>query len=65
MSEVRFQSRTCRAEAILDALEADTGVFPFLTSSDGERAYAVDGPDDFDSVLDRIQPDWRSHIARS
>ena len=44
-------------------------MYPFRTSGNGARSYAVTeeggGIEGFDLVLDRLQPDWREHLDRT
>jgi hypothetical protein len=64
MPEITLVPLTDRGRELLDALEAATrGVLPFRTSDDGRRSYAAD-PDHVAEILERLEPDWREHVAR-
>ena len=56
-------------EKILDQLQSERGVYPFVTSSEGMRGYALDDAtgtaSEVEANLDPIQPDWREHLARA
>jgi len=64
-----MQPRDTRGAGILDALEAKTEIAPYATDTYGGRRYWLSskdaGPNAFDTTLDTIAPDWRSHITRT
>ncbi len=69
MAEVTFTPLTDRGTGLLDQMEQETQVYPFRTSGNGDRSYAVTqeggGIEGFDRALDRLDPDWREHLDRT
>ena len=68
--EIRFIAHDDRGRELLYQLEAETGALPLRTDDrTGERAYALDstspGTEEFDAVLNRLDPDWNQHLSRS
>ena len=57
-----------RGTEILDELESETEMKPTEVIDDGTRRYYVRGTDTdvdaFDSMLDKIDSEWREHVTR-
>jgi hypothetical protein len=65
-AQVEFTTRNERGRQILDRLERETGVPPFV-SNESRRAYdLVAGDLDADTLLRalrRLAPDWHEHMS--
>jgi hypothetical protein len=63
---IALRPDTDRGREILDELEQQTQIRPEKVLGDGTRRYYLDaqdaGIDAFDPMLDKIDPDWRSHL---
>jgi hypothetical protein len=63
---VELTPLTQRGRKLLDELEAKTGLLPFKTSdASGGRAYYLQASanvDGFQAALDRIEPNWVTHL---
>ena len=66
-ANLQFVPLSEHGRGLLDELERRTGVTPYVTDGQGARTYwlsSVDvGAAGFDSMLNRIDPDWRQHLA--
>jgi preprotein translocase subunit SecA len=66
---VRLTPLTDHGRELLDELESQTQTQPVETLEDGTREYYLSAKqaevDAFDRVLDRIDENWREHLARS
>jgi hypothetical protein len=64
---IALRPETDRGGEILDELEQRTRVQPDQIADDGTRRYNLHGNDvdvnALDPMLDKIDPDWREHIA--
>ena len=64
---IALRPDTERGAEILDELEAQTDMRPTEVMEDGTRGYYLDaanaGVTDFDSMLAKIDSDWRKHIT--
>jgi hypothetical protein len=64
---IALRPATARGAEILDELEEQTDMRPTEVLHDGTRGYYLDGANagvtDFDSMLDKIDSDWRKHIT--
>jgi 5-methylcytosine-specific restriction endonuclease McrA len=64
---IAFRPETERGRDILDQLERETDLQPDHVAEDGTRRYHIAAPDVdidyFDSKLDRIAWEWRSHVT--
>lgn len=65
--EVTMTPLTDRGNHLLDALEAKTGTPPRQVSADtGARTYSLESEtagDDFEELLDGIDPNWNEHLT--
>jgi hypothetical protein len=69
MAEVTFTPLTEAAPALLNRFQAEAGIYPFRTTRDGARSYALGADtiqlDGLDAMLDGIEPGWRAHLSRT
>jgi hypothetical protein len=64
---VELTPLTRRGQELLDEVERKTGLLPFKTSdASGAKSYylpASANVDGFQAALDRIEPDWVTHLT--
>jgi hypothetical protein len=61
---VRFDILQSRGAEILDVAEQASGIHPYLSSPE-RRNYATERREDFEALLDSVEPEWRSFLART
>lgn len=64
---IALRPKDDRGQEVLDEFEARFNIQPMQVTDDGTRRYHLDAKDAevdaFDSLLDKVDPDWSNHLT--